>query len=236
MFPSQSNILSGSRKFNSGEALTDMEGRLVKLVDGGSIPELLLPEAVSDICLFVVGDGNGLDEESEVIPLEVGKEIRIRTNGVVAAGAVLVLDAIAGANIGKVVTIPAVAGIYFSPGIAAEDAVDEQLIKVNPLPRIIVVADSVAAPAAATSTNGGMTAQAPAALTSTDGVAAAAAADLAALAAEAEKIGDDVRSLHAKYTLAITEAEKVSDDARAALAAVADLRLKLITAGAIVAP
>lgn len=34
-------------------------------------------------------------------------------------------------------------------------------------------------------------------LTSTNGVAAAAAADLAGLAAEAEKIGDDVRALHA---------------------------------------
>ncbi len=182
MFPSQSNTLSGHRKFNSGEALTDMEGRLVKLVDGGSIPEVKLPETIADICLFVVGDGNGADEESDVIPLEVGKEIRIRTNGVVAAGAVLVLDAIAGANIGKVVTIPAVAGVYFSPGTAAEDGVDEQLIKVNPLPRIVVVAPSVAAAAA---------------LTSTNGVAAAAAADLAALAAETEKVGDDVRALHA---------------------------------------
>lgn len=35
------------------------------------------------------------------------------------------------------------------------------------------------------------------ALTSTNGVAAAASADLAALAAEAEKIGDDVRAIHA---------------------------------------
>lgn len=35
------------------------------------------------------------------------------------------------------------------------------------------------------------------ALTSTNGTAAAAAADLAGLAAEAEKIGDDVRALHA---------------------------------------
>jgi hypothetical protein len=39
------------------------------------------------------------------------------------------------------------------------------------------------------------------ALTSTDGTAAAAA-DLAALKAEAEKIGDDVRSLHAKLIAA----------------------------------
>lgn len=139
MFPSQSNTQSGPRKYNSGEALTDMEGRLVKLVDGGSIAELLLPEAVTDVCLFVVGDGNALDTDSEVIPLEVGTEIRIRANGAGAAGAILVLEAIAGANIGKVRTIPAVAGLYFSPGVAAEDWVDEQLVKVNPLPRLVRV-------------------------------------------------------------------------------------------------
>lgn len=201
MFPSQSNTRpKGSRSLNSGEALTDMEGRLVKLVDGGSIPELLLPEAVSDICLFVVADGNAIDTDSEVLPLEVGQEVRLRLNGVVAAGAVLVLEAIAGANIGKVRTIPAAPGIYFSPGSAAEDGVDEQLVKVDPLPRIVVVADSVAAAAA---------------LTSTNGVAGAAGADLPGLAAEAEKIGDDVRALHA---------------------VVVDLRAKLITGGAIVAP
>lgn len=238
MFPSQSNTNpAGPRVYNSGEALTDMEGLLVKVVDGGSIPELLLPEAVSDVCLFVVGDGNGLDEDSTVIPLVPGEEVRIRCNGAAAAGAIAILETIAGANIGKVKTAAgAAAGVYYSPGTFAEDAVDEQLAKINPMPRLVIIADSVAAPAAAVSTDGAMAAIALAAETSTDGTAAAAAADLAALAAEAEKIGDDTRDVRAKFATAITELEKVSDDARVALAAVADLRLKLITAGVIVAP
>ena len=140
MFSSQSNTNpAGPRKYNSGESLVGMEGRLVKVVDGGSIPELLLPAAITDVCLFVVGDGAALDVQSDVIPLVPGEEVRIRTNGAGNAGAILVLDAIAGANIGKVVTIPAVAGLYFSPGTAAEDFVDEQLVKVNPLPRIVNV-------------------------------------------------------------------------------------------------
>lgn len=139
MFPSQTNTQSGTRKYNSGQALTDMEGRLVKLVDGGSIAEVLLPEAVTDVCLFVVGDGNALDTDSDVIPLVPGEEIRIRANGAGSAGTILVLEAIAGANIGKVCAIPATAGLYFSPGIAAEDFVDEQLVKVNPMPRIVNV-------------------------------------------------------------------------------------------------
>lgn len=60
-------------------------------------------------------------------------------------------------------------------------------------------------------------AAAPSALTSTDGTAAAASGSLANLAAEAEKIGDDVRALHAKYTLAVAELEKLADLTRALL-------------------
>lgn len=202
MFPTQTNTLpgTGTRVYNSGEDLSAMEGRVVKVVDGGSIPELLLPTSIADICLFVLVDGGALDTDSQVLPLTPGEERRIRCNGAASAGGIAVLEAIAGANIGKVRALPAAAGVYFSPGSFAEDAVDEQLAKINPLPRMIVVPDSVAAAAA---------------LTSTDGVAAAAAANLAGLATEAEKIGDDVRALHG---------------------VVVDLRAKLITAGAIVAP
>jgi len=84
---------------------------------------------------------------------------------------------------------------------------------------VTVVAD----PAAATSTNGVAGAAIPGALTSTDGTAAAAAADLAALAAEAEKIGDDTRAIHAAVLLAQAENEKIGDDARAALATVLEV-------------
>jgi len=100
--------------------------------------------------------------------------------------------------------------------------------------RLFVVAQEVADPAAATSTNntaatavpgaltstdGTAAAAVPGALTSTDGTAAAAAADLAALAAEAEKIGDDVRDVHAAMLLAQAETEKIGDDVRAIHAA-----------------
>jgi hypothetical protein len=155
MFPSQSNTQSGTRQYNSGEALTSMEGRLVKVVDGGSIPELKLPEAVSDICLHVVVDGNGEDEQSQVIPLEVGKEVRVRANGTGSAGDVLVLEAISGANIGKVRSVPTTEGVYFSPGKAVEDFVDEQLVKIDPMPRLVFVgaAFTSATPAATAATN-----------------------------------------------------------------------------------
>lgn len=79
---------------------------------------------------------------------------------------------------GKVQDEPASAGTYYRVGRARTDASgDGELVEVEthaPV-RVVVVA----------------------AVTSTDGTAAAASANLAALAAEAEKIGDDVRSLAA---------------------------------------
>lgn len=85
----------------------------------------------------------------------------------------------------------------------------------------------------ATSTNGTAAAAIPGALTSTDGTAAAAAADLAALAAEAEKIGDDVRAVHAAALLAQAETEKIGDDVRAVVTLVNELRAALVALGAI---
>lgn len=78
----------------------------------------------------------------------------------------------------------------------------------------------ITALAALTSTNSTAGAAVPGALTSTNGVAGAASADLAALAAEAEKIGDDVRAVHAAALLAQAEAEKIGDDVRAVHATV----------------
>ena len=202
MFPSQSNVLpSGPRKLNSGEALTDMEGRLVKVVDGGSIPELLLPEAVTDVCLHVVGDGAAVDLPSDVIPLVVGEQVRIRLNGVVVAGVALILEAIAGANIGKVRTLTgAAAGVYFSPGIAAEDGVDEQLVKVDPLPRMIVVPDAVAAPAATAPADGIFAALNSTAVNPTK-------ADFDALLAQCEILRDSVAVTRGELAALITKLE-----------------------------
>lgn len=200
MFPSQTNTLKGNRAFNSGETLVDKEGLLCKLVDGGSIPELKLPEAVTDICLFVIGDGNGEDENSDVIPLVPGEEVRIRANGAGSAGAILILETIAGANIGKVRTIVgAAAGVYFSPGSAAEDFGDEQLVKVNSLPRMVIVPSVVTAPAAAAPADGVFAALNSTAVNPTK-------ADFDALLAQCEILRDSHAALVAKVTAIHTAA------------------------------
>lgn len=151
----QSNTIQGPIQVNSGEDLTDKEGYLVKAADAGSELEVLLPEAVTDVCLYVVDDGAAHDSDSTVIPLVAGEQRRVRGNGTGSAGAVVVLEAISGANIGKVRTIPATAGYYFSPGIAEEDWADEQLVKIRVLPRIVYVATAftVATPADTAATN-----------------------------------------------------------------------------------
>jgi hypothetical protein len=158
MLNTQSNTQQGPRPFNSGEALTGKEGYLAVLVDGDSIPELLLPTTVSELALFIIDEGGALDKDSAAIPLVAGEERRIKANGSGSAGAILVLEA-PGAdpfpNKGKVRTIPATEGVYFSPGIAQEDFVDEQLVNVRVLPRLVHVgtAFSSATPAATAATN-----------------------------------------------------------------------------------
>lgn len=155
MSNTQSNTKVGPLIFPAGEALTDYEGRLVKLVDAGSFAEVKLPEAVSDLALYVLDQGGADEADVEIIPLEPGRNIRVRLNGTVSAGAPVVLEAISGANIGKVRAVPATEGVYFSPGVAEEDGADEQLLKIRPFPRLIHVgtAFTVATPAATAATS-----------------------------------------------------------------------------------
>ena len=155
---SQTNTNPDTRVLNSAVSLTGLEGRLVKLADGGSIPEVDLPAAVTDLALLIVTEGGGLDESSEVISLLSEGNRRVRLNGTVSAGVPVVLcdpTASSGANAGKVETLPTTPGSYFSPGIAEEDGADEQLVLIRPMPRILVVAAAFtgAAPAATAATN-----------------------------------------------------------------------------------
>jgi hypothetical protein len=156
MNPTQSNTVQGSRKFNSGESLVGKEGYLVALVDGGSIAELLLPTSVSQLTLFLVDMGMGLDENSDAQPLVTGDERRLIAKGAGSAGDVLVLaDPATPADKGKVRAVPATEGAYFSPGVAQEDFANGQFVLVRVLPRMhfVGVAFTGATPAATGATN-----------------------------------------------------------------------------------
>ena len=136
----QSNTQQGAVSFNSGEDLTGKEGYLATLVDGGSIAELLLPTAVGQLSLYVIDEGGAEDKESTVIPLVTGEDRRFMAKGTGSAGAVLVhADPSTPADKGKVRTVPATEGVYFSPGVAEEDFLDGQLIRTRVLPRLVFV-------------------------------------------------------------------------------------------------
>jgi hypothetical protein len=148
----------GPRKINAGADLTGLEGRLVKIADAGSVPEVVVPAAVTDICPFILVREAVHDANCDVLAIAGEKEVRVRANGTGSAGATLVLcdpTASSGVNAGKVETLPATQGAYFSVGIALEDFVDEQLVRVRPLPRLVHVgtAFTVAAPAATAATS-----------------------------------------------------------------------------------
>ncbi|MCF7788623.1 MAG: hypothetical protein K9N47_21045 [Prosthecobacter sp.] len=148
----------GPRKINAGADLTGLEGRLVKIADGGSIPEVVVPAAVTDICPFILVREAVEDSNCDVLAIAGEKEVRIRANGTGSAGNALVLcdpAASSGVNAGKVEALGTTEGAYYSPGVALEDFVDEQLVRIRPHPRMINVGStfSAATPAATAATN-----------------------------------------------------------------------------------
>lgn len=139
MTVTQSNTTIGALPKNSGADLTGKEGRLVKLQDGGTKAEVILPAAITDRVLFVIDDGAVEDKPSSVIPFEPSRNIRVRAKGAGSGGDALVLAAIAGDDAGKLRALPAAAGTYHVLAIAEEDFVDGQLALVRPTSREAVV-------------------------------------------------------------------------------------------------
>lgn len=216
--PTQSNTNKGPAiQAVSAASLAGKEGFLAVLSDNAGVREANLP-TTSDtdaLALYLIDDGGDASGDTvDLSALHAGEQFRIRLNGVITAGARVVVDTTAG-NEGKVKAVPATAGVYFSPGTAEEAGVDEQYVLVRANPELIVVATTVDLGNA----NGEISGVALAAETSTNGTAAAAAADLAALAAEAEKIGDDTRDVRAKFATLVTKLEELADDVRAIHAA-----------------
>ena len=126
---SQSNTKSGEIVLNSSESLTDKEGYLVKIINTSNVAEFALPDAVTDLALFVVTDGGDEDENTSALPLSPDRNVRLKLNGTCVPGDVIVLD---DADLGKVKVLPAVGGTYRGLAIAEEVGVDEQLIRARP--------------------------------------------------------------------------------------------------------
>ena len=129
---SQSNTQAGQIVLNSSEDLQSKEGYLVKIINTSNVPEFALPDAESDLALFVVTDGDKEDENSAALPLSPDRNVRLKLNGTCVPGDVLVLADIDGTHDGMVKVLPAVGGTYRGLAIAEEVGADGQLVKARP--------------------------------------------------------------------------------------------------------
>ena len=132
LHPSQSNTRFGYLQILVAAAsLAGAEGLLTHLSATG----LAVPTAAADLSLYLVVEGDVAGGQATVQPLSPMINCRIRAQGAGSKGDVLVLAT--GADFGKVSTFAAQTGVLFSPGIAEEDYVDDQLVLVRPMPRYL---------------------------------------------------------------------------------------------------
>jgi hypothetical protein len=147
----QSNVKpAGSRPFTAGEDLTDLEGRVLAF---SAAKTLSLPTTATAIALMLLLGGGASGAPVTAQSLLDGGQARVRLNGTCAAGDILVVDVTSG-NKGKAKALPATAGSYFALGVAVEAGVDEQLVLIEPLPRLVTVADAAVEAVTATATTG----------------------------------------------------------------------------------
>lgn len=161
----------GLRTFLADAAITTR----YKLVKKGSDAEhIAIMAATSDEPIGVCVDEPSAAEQPATVEM-LG--VSARTVPVVAGGAITDGADLYGTSTGAVVVKPTAAGTYWQVGSAIGAwSTGESFTMVPRKPRKLIVI---------------------AALTSTNGTAAAASANLANLAAETEKIGDDLRAIAA---------------------------------------
>lgn len=129
---SQSNTQAGQIVLNSSEDLQDKEGYLVKIINTSNVAEFALPDAETDLALFVITDGGDEDENTAALPLSPDRNVRLKLSGTCVPGDVLVLATPNGKVDGMVKVCPAIGGTYRGLAIAEEVGADGQLVKARP--------------------------------------------------------------------------------------------------------
>ena len=132
---SQTNTRSGDIPVTAGEDLTGKEDRLVKVANDSGQAVAKLPEANSDLALFVLIEGAEADKTAALRPLSPERNVRLPLKGTCNPGDTLVLaDVATAADKGKVRALPAAAGTYRGIAIAEEAGVEGQLVLARPAP------------------------------------------------------------------------------------------------------
>lgn len=123
----------GLISFPAYEDLSDYEGYLVKLVNDSGTPKVARPTANTDVCPFVVRNGNTAGELVDLEPLTAWTQVQVKAKGTGSPGdAVILADIGTAADKGKV---RAKTGNdpFVAHGIAEEAWVDGQMVKVRPV-------------------------------------------------------------------------------------------------------
>jgi len=129
---SQTNTQAGQIVLPANENLTGKEGLLVAIVNASAVAKFALPDAVTDLALFVLTDGDTAGENVAALPLSPDRNVRLKLSGTCVPGDVLVLADIDGTHDGMVKVLPAVGGTYRGLAIAEEVGADGQLVKARP--------------------------------------------------------------------------------------------------------
>lgn len=126
----QTNVKSGPIILSSADDLTAKNGYLVKIKNDSGKAKFALPDATTDLALFVVVDGG--DTTTAALPISPDRNVRLKLDGTCVPGDVLVLADIDGTHDGMVKALPADSGTYRGIAIAEEVGADGQLVKARP--------------------------------------------------------------------------------------------------------
>ena len=130
---SQSNIKFGPVPFNCGADLTAAADHIVVLGHSTGTPQMTLPDALTDHALYLVLEGNAVDETGYFLPISPAANVRLHLIGTCNPGDTLVLaDPAVEGQPGKVIVLPETAGTYRAVAIAEEQGIDTQLVLARP--------------------------------------------------------------------------------------------------------
>ena len=136
----QNNTQVGPLPIIGTASLVGKENLLVKMTNASGTLNCVVPADIDDRVFGVVDDGKGAGEASSIVPLEPGRNLRVKLKGTCNPGDALVLaDPSTPADAGKLRTVPAAADTYYILAFAEEVGVDGQKVKVRPAPREAVV-------------------------------------------------------------------------------------------------
>lgn len=139
----QTNVQTGDIQIVANEDLSAKEAYLAKLVSNSGAPNMALPDAVTDIALYVIVNGATAGQPGTARPLEPGRNFRAVLKGACVPGDKLCLaDPATPADAGKVIKLPEAAGDYVVIAIAEETGAEGQHVKFRPVSREAVTVEA----------------------------------------------------------------------------------------------